>query len=279
MTALVPSDSASAQSQPRGESRCVNFAAGTLEYYLSGAGPAVLLLPALARSVLEFDSLVERLNTAGFRTLAVQLPGIGRSRLRRNWSTLWDYADDLIEVLAHAGVEPNERVHLLGRGLGNRLARAFASRHPARTASLVLLAAGGKHRSRPPFKAVLFSILLQLPGLPLRLRRSMLESMLCARRRVLPESFCQRQPLFAMLQQSGTVRRTDARAWWSAANAPMLVLQGEGDQVAPPSFASDLAREFPDRVELHLIPNAGHALLFDQPEAVIEHVVRFLGAR
>jgi pimeloyl-ACP methyl ester carboxylesterase len=262
---------------PLGESRRAWFAEGTVEYFASGAGPAVLLLPALARSAVEFNPLVMRLNEAGFRTLAVHFPGIGRSRRRfRPRATLWDYADDLVRVLDDAGVPERERVHVVGRGLGNRVARAFATRHGERTAGLVLLAAGGKHRTRPPLSAMLRTLVLQAPGLPLTVRRSLLEPMLCARRGVLPESFCRRQPLRALLQQSGAARRTDAREWWSAGHAPMLVVQGEDDRIAPPAFAMELAREFPDRVQLKLLPDAGHALLYDRPDEVIAEVLRFL---
>uniref|UniRef100_A0A7C2JZR7 Alpha/beta hydrolase n=1 Tax=Schlesneria paludicola TaxID=360056 RepID=A0A7C2JZR7_9PLAN len=265
--------------QPLGEPHCVQHADGVIEYFSRGSGPTVVLL-GMIRPASDYNALVRGLNDAGFRTLAVHLPGIGRSERRlRSRPTLWDFADDLTRVLADARVPADERVHLVGMAIGNRLARAFATRHAARTASVTLLAAGGKHRGWPPLSIIGGYLLLMLPGLSLKVRRKILEGMFCARRNVLPDDFCGRPPLRATLQQSGAVIRTDSREWWAGGRSPMLVLQGQEDRAAPAAYAVDLQREFPDRVELHLIPEAGHALLFDQPEVVTEHVIRFLNSQ
>jgi len=262
--------------KPLGESRCLVRDGATIEYFTRGDGPAVLLL-GMIRPASDFNSLVTRLNDAGWRTLAVHLPGIGRSRRRlRPPATLWDFADDLLSVLEDAGVPQTARVHLVGMAIGNRLARAFATRHPQRTASVSLLAAGWKDRGWPPASFILKYLVLLLPGLSVNARRAILESMLCVRRNVLPDDFCGRAPLRATLQQSRAVLRTDSRQWWGAGSAPMLVLQGEQDLAAPAKYAVDLQREFPDRVELHLIPQAGHALVYDQPHIVNELVLKFL---
>jgi len=261
---------------PPGETRCVQRGTAVIEYFSRGSGSTVVLIGML-KPVWHFDPLIARLNDAGRRTLTVHLPGIGQSRRRfRPRPTLWDFADDLQAVLADAGVPSDERVDVVGMAIGNRVARAFATRHAARTDRLVLLAAGGKGRGWPPLRMIVGYALLMLPGLPLRARRAILEPLWSARRNVLPDEYCHRPPRRATLVLSAAVRRTDSRLWWAGGAGPMLVVQGERDIVANPQHARDLKQEFPDRVQLEMIPNGGHALLYDCPDVVIGHVMTFL---
>lgn len=263
-----------------GKRERVTSGSAVVEYYSRGLGPVVLLLPALATPASQFNSLVEALNDSGFRTLAVELPGMGASsRGPGDQGSLLDYADDLVAVLESAGVERGQPVHLIGRALGNRVARAFASRHPERTASVVLLAAGGKDRGRPRLGIIARYLLLQIPGLTLGIRRRILESLLCRKRNVLPAEACVRPPLEAVRTQARAAKHTDWRAWWSGGKAQMLVIQGKCDRIAPPQRAIDLQEEYPERVQVRLVEEAGHALLYDSPETVISLIVGFLESR
>lgn len=56
----------------------------------------------------------------------------------------------------------------------------------------------------------------------------------------------------------------------------MLVLQGVEDVVAVPENAKRLAAEFPGRVTLVEIPNAGHAMLPERPEQIAAAIVAYL---
>lgn len=59
----------------------------------------------------------------------------------------------------------------------------------------------------------------------------------------------------------------------------MLVIQGSADRVAPRADSADvLAADFPDRVTVALIDQAGHALLPEQPDAIAGAIVRFLSS-
>lgn len=262
---------------PLGTRHVVGSDTGQIEYFSSGGGPVVVLLPALAGRVTEYNPLVQSLTAAGYRTLALHLPGVGGSRRRYPQPpTLQQFADEIAIVLRDAEVPAGDRVFLIGRALGNRVARMFATTHPQRVQGVVLLAAGGKVRSRGGGRNVLRYLLLQVPGLPLSWRRRLLEPLLCARRQVLPDFACRRPPLRGMLEQAGAAQRTKQDTWWSGGTAPILVLQGEQDRVAPPENARLLREEFPDRVEVVSIPNAGHALMYDAPETVEREVLRFL---
>jgi len=54
-------------------------------------------------------------------------------------------------------------------------------------------------------------------------------------------------------------------------------VQPEKDRIAPKADTADILQaRFPDRVSLVIIPNAGHALLPEQPAAVRDAVLTFL---
>jgi|GEM_PF-5023651 len=262
---------------PLGIAQVLQAGPCTIEYFDCGSGPAVVILPALAGRLIEFHSLIETLNAAGYRTLAVHLPGIGRSHCPfREQPTLHTFADAIQSVVQQATGSADAPVCLVGRGLGNRIARTFATRYRQQTRGLVLLAAGGKHRSRQTASLLLRYFLLQVPGLPIGLRRRIMESIMCVRRNVLPESVCRRAPLRAFLMQAKASRRTPVQEWWSAGIAPMLVLQGAEDRVSPLANSQSLVDEYPDRVELKVLPHAGHALTYDVPDVVNREVLRFV---
>jgi len=76
--------------------------------------------------------------------------------------------------------------------------------------------------------------------------------------------------------QSAATRASPVERWWSAGRAPMLVVQGVQDAVAPPENGRALAAEFGARVILHEIDGAGHAMLPERPEEIAARVLEFL---
>ena len=68
--------------------------------------------------------------------------------------------------------------------------------------------------------------------------------------------------------------------WWHAGSVPLFDLQAGIDPFMPEASRNDLKTEFPDRVTIAVIPNASHALLPEQPAAVVREIaawVRKLG--
>ncbi len=70
-------------------------------------------------------------------------------------------------------------------------------------------------------------------------------------------------------------QRHDYRAALKAVNAPALVIHGERD--LQPAEASRMYADLLPHVEFHVIPNAGHFVFNDQPEAFARVVGAFLG--
>ena len=60
--------------------------------------------------------------------------------------------------------------------------------------------------------------------------------------------------------------------WWAAGTVPLFDLQAGNDPFMPEASRNDLKNEFPDRVTLAVIPNSSHALLPEQPAAVVKAI-------
>jgi pimeloyl-ACP methyl ester carboxylesterase len=82
------------------------------------------------------------------------------------------------------------------------------------------------------------------------------------------------------LAHLATSRNVPLEDWWNAGTAaPLLVIQGLDDIVAPPGNGHALREQLGERVRLIDLPRAGHFLVLEQPEAVTRAVAEFVGAR
>ena len=68
---------------------------------------------------------------------------------------------------------------------------------------------------------------------------------------------------------AANVKQSD---WWAAGTVPLLDLQAGNDPFMPETSRNALKNEFPERVTLAVIPNSSHALLPEQPKAVVEAI-------
>lgn len=108
----------------------------TLHVERDGSGPPLLLLHGFTGSAIMWSALRPALR-ARFELVLVDLPGHGRSSAPADPSryVLQRTADDLAHVLDALGVP---RTALLGYSMGGRTALQFALAHPDRLSALVL---------------------------------------------------------------------------------------------------------------------------------------------
>lgn len=259
-----------------GQRKLLNYGGIHVDYYECGKGETVVLLAALGRSVSDFNELVRHLSHSGFRTIAVELKGVGKtsqpSMLRR--LTLHDYAHDVSEVIRRLPDIKGGKAHVIGHALGNRVARTLSKDHPNLIKSVTLIAAGGHVPLAKDVKRAMARVPLGfLPG-PVREKNA--RKALFAPGRDIPGYWMSGWHLRAALAQSMAAMSTPREEWWSGGTAPILILQAEYDVIAPAGNSHAMKTEFGDRVTVVMIPDAGHAMLPEQPVLIAEAIVSFL---
>src|SRR5262249_17783266 len=123
--------------------------------------------------------------------------------------------------------------------------------------SVTLLSAGGQYR---PTRWVLVRYLLGNVALvPAKMRRRLVEPLLYADGNRMPDFLNYRARYSARSRQRYAARVSPDGDWWKGGAAPMLILHGEHDKIAPIANARSLRDTCGDRVRLIEIKHAGHA--------------------
>lgn len=260
-----------------GEKNMVTVGERQVAYYSNGKGPRVILAASLGREASDFNELVQDLNSAGFRTVSVEAPGIGDTDILEKPTSLYEIAKDIKAVadqdIAKTGNQ--DTIALIGHAFGNRVMRATASKYPYLAKSVVLIAAGGQKPIAPKVKEELRNSLM--PYLPLSRREKAISFAFFADGNKVPEFWLRGWHLETALLQATTVENTENTDWQDAGESPMLIVQALEDVIAPKADTSDLLKErFGDRLEVVLVKNAGHALLPEKPEKISTAIIDFL---
>src|SRR5260370_15756989 len=118
----------------------------TLEVYVDGTGPALVVLPSYGRDGgADFDYFASKVGAAGFTILRPQPRGIAGSKGKMDGLTLHDLAADIALVTRSLGAV---KAIVLGHAFGNGVARMIAVDHPSLVHGVIL--AAGQCSSLPP---------------------------------------------------------------------------------------------------------------------------------
>ena len=243
-----------------------------------GHARVVLLLHGLGADGSSWALQFPALGAAGFRPVAPDAPGFGRSAYDgRGWSAR-RYADLLKNLLDELGVDA---AHLVGLSMGGVIAQQFALDHPERVRHLVLASTFARLRPSNLSELGYFlsrAVLVHTLGLPV-------QAGLVARR-VFPDPG--QDALRAMLIDS--ITGADPRAYRAVMRAlgtfnslprlkdlriPVLVATGAEDSTVSPAAQSRLADAIPGARQV-VFANAGHALSIDQADAFNRELLAFL---
>ena len=264
-----------------------------------GEGPLVLMLHGFPEFHYSWRHQMAPIASAGFRAVAIDLPGYGRSDkpdARYDSAFVGDCIDGVI-----AGLGYDDAV-LIGHDWGAFVMWPFARTHPERVRALVGLNVPDLPRyDIPPtelFKAlgsnkVQYILEFQDRSIEERIEkdvRGFLELFLRGPAAVHKEVFTD-DILDAYVEQFSSpgaftgpldYYRNMDRNWELAAafadkkiEVPVLMISADGDPVLPPALTDGMEERTPD-LEKVVIEDCGHWTQQEQPDVTTEHIVRFL---
>jgi pimeloyl-ACP methyl ester carboxylesterase len=239
-----------------------------------GTGVPVILLHAATGSSRVWEYQFPPLVAAGYRVIAFDRRGWGRTEINSAEAQPGTAAGDLLGLLDQLGLD---RVHIVGTAAGGFAALDFTLSYPQRVRSLVVANSIG---------GVQDADFLELGR---RIRPPQFDA--------LPPEFRELGPSYRAGNAAGTERWVELEknsrpagppapaqplrnrmtfAMLETIQAPTLLLTGDADLYAPPP----VLRLFATRIkgsEVAIVPEAGHSTYWEQPEVFNRTLLNFLG--
>jgi pimeloyl-ACP methyl ester carboxylesterase len=243
----------------------------TIECFVAGRGEPIVMLPAAGLEAGYLADLGRRLADAGFRTVAINVRGTGASAGTLTDITLHTLAADVAGVIE--GVADGS-AHVLAHGFSSRIARCLVADRPDLVRSVVLLGGFGYIERSPE--------IIRAMQAWFRADATEAECLEVMRYEVADPAMAphvfralSRQPAVAAACHRAD-RATPESDWARPSSLPFLIVQGLDDRISPPSSEQRIRDAVGPRAGIAGIPDAGHMLLLEQPDAVGQAVTTFL---
>ena len=236
-----------------------------------GSGAPVVLLHANTGNSESWQKQIPAFAAAGYRVIAIDRPGWGKSTVRAGPQPA-SVADDLDALADEFKLD---RFHLLGVAGGGYIALDYAAWRPQRLRSLVLGATGLGLQGDA--EADVFRRGAAIPGFdkqPPEVRE-----MSPSYRGLNPAGVARWKEIEVHSKQADAVElrlrtpNTDEKV--ASITTPTLVIAGDVD-LTTPSGAIRLWAKHLKAYDWLLIPEAGHSVAWEQPEAFNQGVLAFL---
>lgn len=238
----------------------------------------VLLLHGLGADSASWQLQIPALVSSGFRVLAPDSPGFGRSNHLSKLHRIAELVAFVPELFNALNISA---AHVVGISMGGTQALQLALDFPERVKKLVLVNTYARlnisnPRSWPYY--LLRWMLIHTLGLPAQAR------VVAKRIFPRPEQVELRQMLIGqILQVKPTYYRAAMRALatfnvsqrLSEISAPTLIITGEEDTTVPPIMQHMLVERIPNARQV-IIPDAGHAVSVEKAERFNQIVLDFL---
>ena len=240
-------------------------------YEEQGSGAPVLVLPGFAGSIEEFAALREALVAAGYRVIAADLPGSGRSEPQPRAYPATYFEDDarsFAALLQHLAVGP---AHLMGFSDGGEISLLMAALQPGVARSVVTWGAAGVLNDPDGRLGEAMYNVVDHPIPPLQQFRDFLIATYGeANARAMTQSLV--GALRAIIKDGGDLSFAKA----GTITCPVLLIVGEHDLFAPPALASKLAARI-RTAEALVAEGAEHNVYGDRREWMTQTILDWLG--
>lgn len=248
-----------------------------LHYKVTGAGPWVTMIHALACDLSIWDAQVAAL-APRYTVLRLDLRGHGGSGAPSGPYTLEQMAGDVVCLLDALHVE---HTHLVGLSIGGMIAQHVALQAPRRLRSLVLCSTTSGYP--PPAQAILQERIRAVseqgvePQIEPTLARWFTEAYRSAHPDVMAHiaSLIRATPVVGYLGCCHAIARLDTAARLREIDVPTLVLVGEQDGGTPPAMAR-VIHEAIAGSRLEVIANASHLANIEQANIFNRHLLNLL---
>jgi pimeloyl-ACP methyl ester carboxylesterase len=240
--------------------------------YLHSAGGEAIWLPHLTALAERYE--LHAPAHPGF----LSSEGIGEIR---------DVEDYVYHYLAYLDAMGWEAPAVVGLSLGGWIAAELAARYPHRVGKLVLVDAVGIWIRERPI-ADIFALDTRFPD---RLKELLFHDTNCPAAQMMtpPGAAAEANVPDEILVNLMNAMAATAKVGWNPllhdprlerllprVTAETLVLWGANDRVVPPEYGEKYAKLVPG-ARLETVPECGHMLPFEKPQAFVEAVTRFLG--
>ena len=261
-----------------------------VRYVQAGDGPVVLLLHGLAASLLTWYCNIDVLADAGYRVIALDLPGYGDSDKPSHLDYGPDSAANFVyDFSQELGLD---RFSLVGSSAGGLIAGLFALEHPTMVEKMALVGSGGFGREVSWFLRVIslpvVGDLVYQPWLnnmmgvskylfyrPPAILKELLPEM--DRLKLLPGA---RTAMLSSVRSSinlmGLRKESYILDRLKSSEVPLMTVWGAEDIIIPVSHADAVRRELPDSV-VQVIPECGHWPHMEKPGEFNPMLTSFLG--
>ena len=256
-----------------------------VRYLEAGAGPVVLFLhgASLGSSGEVWEDFFEPLARAGYRPVAYDQPGYGLTDNPTDFTNSYR-AGFFTKVMDALGVD---RATLVGHSQAGGFALQTAVQQPHRVAALAIVSSGPL---LPPLPESAEAAPERTPradaGDPtLEDIRRLLESEVFHKELVTPDLVERRHRLSTgknVLAAAGRSRAREPRpegkpAWEQLAELPqpLVMLYGENDRASAGRRARLLKEQQP-QLDIRIVPEAAHMLMWDAPEAFLSALLELL---
>lgn len=230
--------------------------------------PPVVLIHGIGGSHLDWPPDIRRL--PGHRVYALDLPGHGKSR-RHSYQSVEGYGRSVLDWLDAAGLY---HAVFIGHSLGSAVALYLGSFHPERVAGLGICSCETRTiiprailedvANPSTFARGVQSLVGQYfhPGTHGNHAKMVVQWLTATRPSVLHGDLL-------------ACNAFDPNGELAQIHAPTLIVRGEADQFVPLRSAQYLASAIPN-AQLAVIPQAGHMVALERPQALAEQLSRFL---
>ncbi len=258
-----------------------------IAYYTRGEGDPIILIPGFGMTMQHWDPELLRELSKGHKIIVYDYRGVGQSTGDVQGMTQHQMAEDVIELMDALKIE---KADILGWSLGSFVAQNIAEDYPHKVNKLILVSTtpGGKEIYPAP-KRIQDSVQQNIAAnweefyVPMMFEDQdqkdeyLDELKLAKQSNEVPHGLGESLNAKIAQQLAFADQTAENKRYNNLKNisAPTLLITGERDEFTDVRNAKKVHNLIKNS-QLHIIPNSGHAVLFESTEEVSELIKNFL---